>query len=124
MDYFYAADGFGANGLVDYYLKGKFKAKENLSLSLDVHEFVLPSAVSNANGDMLDKKLGAEIDFVFIYNMTKAVTIEGGYSTMLATGTMASAKVKNVPRAATFSDWAYLMIGIKPSEVSFKKLVD
>jgi hypothetical protein len=77
-------------------------------------------AVSNANGDQLDKKLGTEIDFVLIYNLTKAVTVEGGYSTMFSSDTMSSAKVKNVSRASPFSDWAYLMINIKPSEVSFK----
>jgi hypothetical protein len=120
MDYFYASDGFGANGLIDYYLKGRIKAKENLLLSIDAHEFVLPSAVSNANGDELDKKLGTEIDFVFIYNLTKAVTFDGGYSAMFSTDTMAAARVKNVTRASPVSDWAYLMISIKPSEVSFK----
>jgi hypothetical protein len=51
--------------------------------------------------------------------MTKTVTIEGGYSTMFSTSTMASAKVKNVKRAADFSDWAYLMISIKP-DFTFK----
>jgi hypothetical protein len=52
--------------------------------------------------------------------MTKAVTIEGGYSAMLSTETMASSKVKNVKRAADYSDWAYLMINIKPSEFIVK----
>jgi hypothetical protein len=120
MDYFYVADGFGANGLIDYYLKGRFKAKDNLLLTLDAHEFVLPDAVVATDGSLMDRKLGTEIDFVFIYNLTKAVAIEGGYSAMFSTSTMASAKVKNVPRAATFSDWSYVMINIKPSEFSFK----
>lgn len=120
MDYFYVADGFGANGLIDYYLKARFKAKDNLTLSLDAHEFVLPDPVIATDGSFMDKKLGTEIDFVFTYNLTKAVGIESGYSAMFATSTMASAKVKNVARAATFSDWAYLMINIKPSEFTFK----
>lgn len=120
MDYFYVADGFGSNGLVDYYLKVKYKAKDNFTLSLDAHEFVLPSAVTNNDGNLMSKKLGTEIDLVFVYNMTKAVTIEGGYSAMMSTETMASAKVKNVKRAADFSDWAYLMINIKPAEFIVK----
>ncbi len=120
MDYFYVADGFGANGLLDYYLKGRWKAKDNLLLTLDAHEFVLPDAVTATDGSLMDKKLGTEIDFVFTYSLTKAVAVEGGYSAMFASSTMASAKVKNVARAATFSDWAYLMINIKPSEFSFK----
>lgn len=120
MDYFYVADGFGANGLVDYYLKAKYKAKDNLTLSMDAHEFVLPSAVTNNDGKELSKKLGTEIDLVFVYNMTKAITLEGGYSAMFSTDTMASSKVKNVNRAADFSDWAYLMINIKPAELIVK----
>jgi hypothetical protein len=39
---------------------------------------------------------------------------------MFSTQTMLSAKVKNVNHASPFSDWAYIMINIKPSEVSFK----
>ncbi|HEY9046905.1 MAG TPA: alginate export family protein [Ohtaekwangia sp.] len=119
MDYFYVADGFGSNGLIDYYLKAKYKLKDNFTLSLDGHRFVLPSAVVANDGSTLRKALGTEIDFVFNYAMTKTVTIEGGYSTMFSTSTMASAKVKNVNRAADFSDWAYLMISIKP-EFTFK----
>jgi len=119
MDYFYVADGFGSNGLIDYYLKAKYKLKDNFTMSLDGHRFVLPSAVVNKDGTTMKKALGTEIDFVFNYAMTKAVNIEGGYSTMFSTSTMASAKVKNVSRAADFSDWAYLMISIKP-EFTFK----
>jgi hypothetical protein len=88
-------------------------------MSLDGHRFVLPSAVVNKDGTTMKKALGTEIDFVFNYAMTKVVNIEGGYSTMFSTSTMASAKVKNVSRAADFSDWAYLMISIKP-EFTFK----
>jgi hypothetical protein len=120
MDYFYVADAFGSNGLMDYYLKAKYKPKDNLTITLDGHEFVLPSAVTNNDGKVLSKNLGTEIDLVFTYNMTKAVTIEGGYSAMLSTETMASTKVKNVKRAADFSDWAYLMINIKPAEFIVK----
>jgi hypothetical protein len=120
MDYFYVADGFGANGLVDYYLKAKYKAKDNLIISLDGHQFVLPEAVTAADGTELDKSLGTEFDLLANYAMTKAINIEGGFSMMLSTPTMASAKVKNVKRAAETSTWAYLMISIKPSEFIVK----
>lgn len=124
MDYFYVADGFGAaNGLVNPYLKGRFKAKDNLTLSLDVHQFILPEGVKDADGKAMDKKLGTEIDFVMTYNMTKAVTIEGGYSYMKSTATMTAPSVK--PAAAGTkpdhsSTWAYLMINIKPAEFLVK----
>jgi hypothetical protein len=119
MDYFYVADGFGANGLMDIYVKSKFKAKDNLTLSLDAHSFRLPDAVLKTDGTEYTQNLGTEIDFLINYSLTKIVNIEGGYSAMFSTETMASAKVKNVNRAADFSNWAYLMISIKP-EFSFK----
>lgn len=120
MDYFYVADGFGSNGLIDYYLKGKYKAKDNLTISLDAHRFVLPSAVTAADGTAMDKSLGTELDLVASYALSKAINIEGGYSMMFSTATLASAKVKNVKRAADQSSWAYLMISIKPAEFLVK----
>jgi hypothetical protein len=120
MDYFYVADGFGSNGLSDYDLKAKYKAKDNLTLSLDAHEFVLPSAVTDSDGTKLSKELGTELDFVLAYNLTKVISIEAGYSAMVSTETMASAKVKNVKGAGDFSDWAYLMVSIKPGEFVVK----
>lgn len=114
MDYFYVADGFGANGLVDYYVKARYKPKDNLSTQIDVHRFVLPTAVTAADGTALEKGLGTEIDVMLIYNMTKAISIEGGYSRMFSTKTMTSAKVKNVKNASETSNWAYVMIAIKP----------
>jgi hypothetical protein len=114
MDYFYVADGFGSSGLVDYYLKGRFKAKDNMMLSADVHRFVLPAAVIGSDGVAMEKGLGTEIDMVLTYNMTKMITIEGGYSRMFATETMSSTKVKNVKNAETSANWAYVMVSIRP----------
>jgi hypothetical protein len=119
MDYFYVADGFGSNGLVDYYLKAKYKAKDNLTLSLDTHRFVLPSAVTDETGTQLAKGLGTEMDFVLNYALTKVINMEGGYSAMFSTSTLVSANVKNVKNAEKVSTWAYLMISIKP-EFIFK----
>jgi hypothetical protein len=119
MDYFYVADGFGSNGLTDVYLKSKYKVKDNLTLSLDVHRFMLPDEILKTDGTAFTKALGTEIDFLVNYGLTKIINIEGGYSAMLSTETMASAKVKNVNRADDFSQWAYLMISIKP-DFTFK----
>ncbi len=119
MDYFYAANGFGSNGLVNYYLKAKYRPKENLYFTVNAHQFELPSAVSDATGKNLDKALGTEIDLLVNHSITKFINIEAGYSAMFSTSTMASVKVKNVKNAATTSTWAYLMISIKP-EFNFK----
>lgn len=120
MDYFYVADGFGPSGLVDAYVKAKFKAKDNLNLSLDVHQFSLPNAIIGESGTAMEKTLGQEIDFVFNFGLTKAITIEGGYCTMLATDTMAAGMVKNVKNADKTANWAYLMINIKPADFLIK----
>ncbi len=114
MDYFYVADGFGSNGLLNMYVRSKYKVKDNFILSLDIHRFALPNAIVGENGTTLDKTLGTEIDFVFNYTPTKVISIEGGYASMFSTNTMLAARVKNVAQADTFSNWAYIMIGIKP----------
>lgn len=119
MDYFYVADGFGANGLTDYYFKTRWKAKENFTLLLDAHRFVLPNAVTDSYGNKLSKALGTELDLTFNYTVTKLIMLEGGYSAMLSTATMSAAKVKNIANAATHSSWAYLMLSVKP-EFLFK----
>ena len=120
MDYFYVADGFGSNGLIDYYLKGKYKVKDNLTLSLDAHRFMLPDAVLAQDGTAMDKALGTELDFVMLFAPTKAINLEAGYSTMFSTSTLTSAKVKNVSKPADVSTWAYLMLSIRPSEFIVK----
>ncbi len=121
MDYFYVADGFGAsNGLLNYYLKARYKAKDNLILSVDAHKFRLPHKITNQDGQSIEKSLGTEIDLILAYNMTKAITLEAGYSVMEATDTMLSPKVKNVPNADRTSTWGYLMINIKPGELIVK----
>lgn len=118
MDYFYVADGFGSNGLVNYYLKAKYKAKDNFLITLDAHQFVLPNAVTSAEtGKELSKSLGTELDLTMNYSLTKVINIEGGYSAMFSTDTMTSSKVKNVKNADKMSNWAYLMISIKPEYV-------
>jgi hypothetical protein len=121
MDYFYVADAFGsANGLLNYYWKMKFKPKDNLTLALDVHKFSLPHKITNTDGQSIERNLGTEIDFVVTYNMTKAVSLEGGYCVMRSTDTMLSAKVKNAPSADRLSTWGYFMINIRPAELIVK----
>ena len=71
----------------------------------------------NEAGIALNKSLGTEFDLVANFTMTKAISIEGGYSAMLSTSTLASTPVKNVLNADEFSSWAYLMISIKPEFV-------
>lgn len=117
MDYFYAADGFGSNGLVDVFVKTKCKLRDNLTLTLDAHQFSLPLAITDESGNRLGKILGQELDFVFAYALTKQIAVEGGYCALFGTTTLSSPKVKNVADPDRCANWAYLMISIQPSVV-------
>ena len=117
MDYFYAGSPFGKAGLVDYYLKTKWKPAERLAVTGDYHHFNSAAVIPNVTGNA--KKLGDEIDIVATYNLTKLVSLEGGYSHYFSTGLLTSPLVKNIPDARSSANWAYIMINIKP-EFLFK----
>ena len=115
MDYYYAANGFGKNGLADYYLKSKFKPSDKLTLFADLHQFNSAAAVTGYS----TKNLGQEIDLVGNYALTKQINFEGGYSHYFVTSLLTSPKVKNITGAKPSANWAYVMISIKP-EFLFK----
>jgi len=115
MDYFYAASGFGKAGLTDYYLKTKYKASDKVQLSADLHQFSSAAKISGYD----KKSLGQELDITGTYNLTSMIFFEAGYSHFFATSLLASAPVKNVAKAKTSANWAYLQINIKP-EFLFK----
>ncbi len=114
MDYFYAANGFGSQGLMNYFLKAKYNAKDNLIFFAELHGFEAANKVSNGAGGTQTSYLGTELDLKMSYNFTKLINIEAGYSYMKATNTMASAQVKNVSNANLSPQWAYVTLNIKP----------
>lgn len=118
MDYFYVANGFGQQGLFNYFVKAKYNASDRLGLFLDVHGF---ESAAKLNGG-LDSYLGTEIDLRVNYKFTKLINLEFGYSTMLAKNTMASAAVKNVANPELTAHWAYLMLNITPNFLNTKKM--
>jgi len=120
MDYFYASSGFGAQGLLNYFLKSKYNLKDNLTLFADIHCFESANSLSNGAGGKQTSYLGTELDLKMSYNMTKMVNIEAGYSFMQATKSMASAQVKNVANANLTPQWAYVMVNIKPNFLNKK----
>jgi hypothetical protein len=120
MDYFYAPSGFGAQGLLNYFLKAKYNLKDNLTLFADIHCFESANSLSNGAGGKQTSYLGTELDLKMSYNMTKMINIEAGYSIMKATNSMASAQVKNVANANLTPQWAYVMVNIKPNFLNKK----
>jgi len=120
MDYFYAANGFGKQGLLNYFFKVKYNVKDNLSLFLDVHGFQAADKLSNGAGGELSSYLGTEVDLLVKYNLTKMINIEAGYSIMKATNSMASAAVKNVTTPDLSPQFAYVMVNVKPNFLAKK----
>jgi hypothetical protein len=120
MDYFYTASGFGSQGLLNYFLKAKYNAKDNLIFFAELHGFESANKVSNGAGGTRTSYLGTELDLKMSYNFTKMINIEAGYSYMKATNTMASAQVKNVSNANLSPQWAYVSLNIKPDFLAKK----
>lgn len=120
MDYFYVASPFGAQGLMNSFFKIKYKPKDNLTLTLDAHNFRAANKISDTKGGTRNPDLGNEIDFVANYALTKQVSFELGYSVLKATSTMATAQVKNVKNDEQMAHWGYLMVIIKPSFIQGK----
>ncbi|TRX16153.1 hypothetical protein FNW17_14810 [Flavobacterium franklandianum] len=121
MDYFYVASGFGNQGLMNYFFKAKYNAKDKLTLFAELHGFESANKVSNGTGGTRTSYLGTELDLKMSYNFTKLINIEAGYSYMKATNTMASAQVKNVTNANLSPQWAYVTLNIKPDFLASKK---
>jgi hypothetical protein len=110
MDYFYAANGFGNKGLQDYYIKTKLKAGPRFQLAADVHKFLSSSYIPGAT----TRRFGTEADLVGTYALSKVIGFEAGYSHFWNTASLTAPSVKNIPNAQSNSNWAYLMITLKP----------
>lgn len=154
MDYFYVGSGHGNVGLQDIFLKLNYKA-EKFWVGADVHMFSATADVwdgykynkdlsdaitaGQSTTSIMDKKytsykmntsLGTEIDFTFGFNLAKGVAFKGGYSTMLATETLAYLKGvtygagnKNAGQGRTdqMNGWGWAMIIIQPKFIEPKK---
>ncbi len=75
--------------------------------------------MKKADGTIINKHLGTEVDLQVSYNMNKFTNVELGYSIMKATDSMPFAKAQATTDAvaATFNktaQWAYVQINIKP----------
>ena len=114
MDYFYVGNHGGNVGLTDIYLPLIYKHKK-WAFKVIPHYFMSSSTVSkkDAAGVWVDYSngLGAEVDIVAVYSMSKAVNLQAGYSQMFATETMQVLKGGNYENT---NNWAWIMITFKP----------
>lgn len=118
MDYFFVGTGSPAGGLSNPYIKAKY-ATNTFSIGADYHFFSLATATKKADGSMLDKKLGNELDLLLNVNVNKFTALELGYSIMKASDSMAFAKGQATTDAAAANfnktgTWFYAMINIRP----------
>lgn len=118
MDYFYAGTGSPAGGLSNAYFKIKY-ATGLFSLTADLHNFRLDKDMKKADGTVIDKQLGKEIDLLLNYNMNRFTNIELGYSLMNATSSMPFAKGQATTDAgaSTYNNngtWFYAMLKFTP----------
>ena len=118
MDYFYVATGSPSGGLKNPYLKFKYTGN-TLTAGVDYHLFSLEKDMKKADGTLVDKQLGNELDFVLNYNMNKFTNIEMGYAVMNAKNSMAFAKGQATTDALADTykktgNWFYLMIRFSP----------
>jgi len=122
MDYFFVGNYAGQNGLVDIYVPLALKVKK-WTFGLRPHYFLAAATVStlDQNNQVIQdysNGLGAEIDIVGQYVISRSVNIAGGYSQMFATETMQVVKYPANPGGAYYknsNNWAWLMVTIKPT---------
>jgi hypothetical protein len=118
MDYFYVGTGSPAGGLKNIYFKAKYTS--NLfAIGADYHHFSLAKDMKKADGTVIEKELGNEVDIVLTYALNKFTTIESGYAMMYASNSMPFAKGQATTDivADTYrktGSWFYLMINIRP----------
>lgn len=109
MDYFYVGNHGGSVGLNDIsftfsYQKDKFSAK------LVPHLFYSAANIYDGSTKM-DNNLGTEIDLTFGYILSKDITLNAGYSKMLATDSMEIIKGGDSDEN---NSWAWVMFTFKP----------
>ena len=110
MDYFFVGPANGTVGVIDFYLKTKFKIKKS-SLSIHAHQFSTGSIQMDSNGTGLSNTLGSELDFVYAIPLQKDVNLAMGYSFFIASDTMKELR----SRDGGFNSWGWMMLTIKPT---------
>lgn len=110
MDYFFVGPANGSVGVVDLYLKTKFKVGK-AALLLHGHEFMTGSRQLNGEGAELGKSMGFELDAVYVRKLAPDVTLHVGASALLGSETLTAIR----PGNQKFNQWAWTMITFKPT---------
>ncbi len=123
MDYFYVGNHLNTVGLLDGYLKIHYTYKKVL-LGINGHYFNAASDIRDkrkgATDKLSDNNLGGEVDFTMSYNYTDGVSIQGGYSQFF--GTTGLQMLRGTSSLSPTSNWAYIMVIIRPGTVKWPKV--
>lgn len=121
MDYFYVGNGHGGGnnnsaGLLDIYLKTKFKVGEKSALLGHVHYFASTAERFDATGKGYQGTLGAELDIVYVNKLAEGVTLKAGYSQMFGISETMKVIKGMTPDAEIkgMQNWAWVMIDFTP----------
>jgi len=114
MDYFYVGNHMFNSGLIDLYSSHAFLIGEKSKLSIAGHYFWSSADVSGTD----KKNLGAEIDLVYSHKISKLVSLQAGYSHLIASDAMDYLK-NNFD--GNSNNWAWAMITFKPTFLNSSK---
>lgn len=113
MDYFYVGNAHQNKGLINGFVKAKFKTGNKSSLLAHVHEFLSQSKIMNGDNTKMSATLGTEVDLVYVLNIAPGVVLNAGYSHMFYTKSLESIKGVSDPKSS--AAWAWAMISFKPT---------
>jgi len=124
MDYFYVGNHVGSVGLIDINAKFIFK-KDNFFVKIIPHFFMPAGKAEYIDADGNTQSLGAlgtEIDIWAGYHIVpKVASIQFGYSHMLPTESMLALKGIATDANLSASNWAWVMLVVKPKFLNYKK---
>ncbi|MBK7665984.1 MAG: hypothetical protein IPJ32_00765 [Sphingobacteriaceae bacterium] len=122
MDYFYVGNHLNTVGLLDGYFRIHYTNKKVL-VGINGHYFNSASDIRDKRKGVTDKlsntNLGGEVDFTMSYNYTDGVSIQAGYSQFF--GTNGLQMLRGTSSLAPISNWAYVMVIIRPGTVKWPK---
>lgn len=117
MDYFYVGNHGNNVGLQDIYAKILLKNLNKHALGFHVHLFNSAADIVSES-KTYDSALGTEIDITWGYKFNDVVSLNAGYSQMLATESMEIIKGGSQDEGA---NWAWLMLTVKPEFLKISK---
>ncbi|MEM1119866.1 MAG: hypothetical protein AAGJ18_05420, partial [Bacteroidota bacterium] len=115
MDYFFVGPANGNVGVMDLYVKTKFKLKKG-ALVVNAHQFMTGSKQIDAESRELNKAMGFEVDFVYAVKLAPSVTWNIGYSQLFGTDNLLELLQGN----QKLNNWAWMMITFKPGLLKTK----